>query len=238
MHAVTAFLVVAVIVIVTPGPDTALTIRNTLLGGRRSGVFTAVGVAAGQATWTVATSVGAAALLVASEHVIRAVRYAGALYLAYLGLRAFCAAIRRRGEGAGVAPAATAPRLLPPIAMRVRLLEPALLGREEVTAALGPVARHLSLPLAMVDTGLRHLIVPCGSVGLPHRLIPEPDLSLAAVLGLPSFTASGRTYYRRLALVAESGVIAEVFDPVVAPGKNAAEIIAGLASRTDEGTTP
>ena len=42
---VAAFLVVAVIVIVTPGPDTALTIRNPLLGGRRSGVLTAVGVA-------------------------------------------------------------------------------------------------------------------------------------------------------------------------------------------------
>lgn len=35
----TAFLAVAIVVIVTPGPDTALTIRNTLLGGRRGGVF-------------------------------------------------------------------------------------------------------------------------------------------------------------------------------------------------------
>jgi len=58
-----AFLVVAVVVIVTPGPDTALTIRNTLRGGRRGGVFTAVGVATGQAIWALATSVGLAALL-------------------------------------------------------------------------------------------------------------------------------------------------------------------------------
>src|SRR2546430_11275961 len=40
----------AIVVIVTPGPDTALTIRNTLVGGRPAGVATAVGVALGQAT--------------------------------------------------------------------------------------------------------------------------------------------------------------------------------------------
>src|SRR5207249_7351648 len=97
-----AFLGISLVVIVTPGPDTALTIRNTLLGGRRSGVFTAAGVAAGQATWTVATSAGIAALLVASEPVFRAVRYAGAIYLAYLGLQALLAAARR-GKRAGVA---------------------------------------------------------------------------------------------------------------------------------------
>jgi threonine/homoserine/homoserine lactone efflux protein len=115
-----AFLVVAVIVIVTPGPDTALTIRNTLLGGRRSGVFTATGVAAGQATWTVATSAGIAALLVASEPVFRAVRYAGALYLAYLGLSALWAAVR--GDGAGVVHADAAPALSPPTALRQGLV--------------------------------------------------------------------------------------------------------------------
>ena len=60
---------------------TALTIRNSRLGERRSGVFTSLGVAAGRATWTVATSAGIAALLVASEPVFRAVRYAGAIYM-------------------------------------------------------------------------------------------------------------------------------------------------------------
>ena len=44
-----AFLAVSALVIVTPGQDTALTIRNALLGGRRGGVFTAGGVAVGHA---------------------------------------------------------------------------------------------------------------------------------------------------------------------------------------------
>ena len=46
--ALAAFFAVSAVMIVTPGPDTALTIRNTLMGGRRAGVFSAIGVSAGQ----------------------------------------------------------------------------------------------------------------------------------------------------------------------------------------------
>jgi threonine/homoserine/homoserine lactone efflux protein len=89
-----AFLGIAVVVIVTPGPDTALTIRNTLLGGRASGVRTALGVVSGQAVWTLATSVGIAALLVASEPAFRAVKLAGAAYLIFLGAQTLHRALR------------------------------------------------------------------------------------------------------------------------------------------------
>jgi threonine/homoserine/homoserine lactone efflux protein len=82
-----AFLGVAVLVIVTPGPDTALTIRNSLLGGRRDGVFTALGVSTGQCAWAIATSAGIAALLVASEPAFVALRVFGAAYLVFLGVR-------------------------------------------------------------------------------------------------------------------------------------------------------
>jgi len=77
-----------VLVIVTPGQDTALTIRNTLLGGRRTGTFTGLGVSAGQAVWALAASAGAAALLSASEPAFVAVKLAGAAYLVLLGLHA------------------------------------------------------------------------------------------------------------------------------------------------------
>src|SRR5215831_5776966 len=53
-----AFVGISLLVIATPGPDTALTVRNTLLGGRRGGGFTAAGVAAGQGIWALATSPG------------------------------------------------------------------------------------------------------------------------------------------------------------------------------------
>jgi len=89
-----AFLGVSLLVIVTPGQDTALTIRNTLLGGRRGGIRTAAGGAAGQATWTLAASAGVVALLRASEPAFLAVRLAGAAYLVYLGLQT----LLRRGH--------------------------------------------------------------------------------------------------------------------------------------------
>ena len=89
-----AFLGVSLLVIATPGQDTALTIRNTLLGGRRGGVRTAAGVAAGQATWTLAASAGVVALLRASAPAFTAVRLAGAVYLVYLGLQT----LLRRGH--------------------------------------------------------------------------------------------------------------------------------------------
>ena len=96
MEHLAQFLVLSVVVIVTPGPDTALTIRNTLLGDRRAGVFTALGVSAGQATWALATSAGIAALLVASEPAFMAVKVLGAAYLVLLGAQALLAALRRR----------------------------------------------------------------------------------------------------------------------------------------------
>ena len=89
-----AFLGVSALVIVTPGQDTALTIRNTLRGGRSDGVRTAAGVATGQLAWAVATSAGLAALLVASEPAFRALRWIGAAYLIYLGLHALLRAVR------------------------------------------------------------------------------------------------------------------------------------------------
>jgi threonine/homoserine/homoserine lactone efflux protein len=88
-----AFLGISVLVIVTPGQDTALTIRNTLLGGRGGGVATAAGVSTGQLTWTIATSAGLAALLVASEPVFMVLKWAGAAYLVFLGLQALRAAL-------------------------------------------------------------------------------------------------------------------------------------------------
>jgi threonine/homoserine/homoserine lactone efflux protein len=89
------FFGVSAVVIVTPGQDTALTIRNTLRGGRRDGVLTALGVGTGQCGWAIATSAGLAALLLASEPVFHALRWFGAGYLVYLGLQSVYRAARK-----------------------------------------------------------------------------------------------------------------------------------------------
>jgi threonine/homoserine/homoserine lactone efflux protein len=89
-----AFLAVSVVVIITPGQDTALTIRSALVGGRRAGIFTALGVSTGQACWTVAASAGVVALLQASEPAFLALKLAGVAYLVYIGVQALRAALR------------------------------------------------------------------------------------------------------------------------------------------------
>ena len=112
-----AFLGVSAIVIVTPGPDTALTIRNSLLGGRRAGIFTALGVSTGQACWTLAASAGVAALLVASEPAFVALKLLGAAYLVFLGVQALRSAFFGRSLHVAAA-APSQPRLPPVVAFR------------------------------------------------------------------------------------------------------------------------
>jgi threonine/homoserine/homoserine lactone efflux protein len=106
-----AFLGVSVLVICTPGQDTALTIRSTMLGGRRSGMFTALGVSTGQTIWALAASAGAVAILLASEPLFLALRLAGAAYLVVLGLQSLWAALRPHHEAKAIG-ARSGPRSL------------------------------------------------------------------------------------------------------------------------------
>ncbi len=90
------FLAVSAVVIITPGPDTALTIRNSLAGGRRAGMCTGAGVSAGQALWALAATSGLDALLAASRPALLVIKIAGAAYLICLGLSPLRAACRPR----------------------------------------------------------------------------------------------------------------------------------------------
>jgi threonine/homoserine/homoserine lactone efflux protein len=96
-----AFLGIAAVVIGVPGPDTALTIRNTLAGHRRGGISTAAGVATGQLAWTISASLGIAGLLLTSAPAFQAVRWVGATYLIFLGLRSLWSAVRRSSRLSG-----------------------------------------------------------------------------------------------------------------------------------------
>lgn len=89
-----AFLGISAIVILTPGQDTALLIRNTLRGGRAAGVLTGLGIVLGQTVWNLATSAGLSALMLASAPVFAVIKLLGAAYLVYLGARASWSALR------------------------------------------------------------------------------------------------------------------------------------------------
>ena len=81
------FLAISVLLILIPGPDTAVVTKNALLGGRRSGVSAAIGVSIGLTLWTVAAAFGIAALLRASAVAFLVLKIAGAVYLVWIGVQ-------------------------------------------------------------------------------------------------------------------------------------------------------
>jgi peroxiredoxin len=64
---------------------------------------------------------------------------------------------------------------------------------------------------------------------IPYPLLSDSELRLAQTLGLPTFQAGGRDYYRRLTFVAHERRIAKVFYPVFPPHRNPAEVLDWLA---------
>lgn len=112
-----AFLGISVLVIVTPGPDTALTVRNSLLAGRAGGIATAIGVALGQSLWACAASLGLIGLLLASAAAFHAVQLLGAVYLIFLGGQSLWAAVSGTPRSSEAVPV-NRRRLSPPRALR------------------------------------------------------------------------------------------------------------------------
>jgi threonine/homoserine/homoserine lactone efflux protein len=123
-----AFLGVSLLVITTPGQDTALTVQNTLLGGRRAGLGTALGVSLGLAIWSVMASAGLAAVVIAWGPAFVAIKLAGAAYLVYLGVQLLRGAIRPAPEDGSI----TLTRVSPLMALRQGVLSN--LGNPKIAA--------------------------------------------------------------------------------------------------------
>ena len=97
-----AYLAVFALLIVTPGPDTALVIRNALGSGARAATATAFGIGIGSLVWALASLLGIAVVLETSATAFTVLKLAGAAYLAYLGIRTLLLG-RRSAEPASVA---------------------------------------------------------------------------------------------------------------------------------------
>ena len=89
-----SFVVFAAVLVLVPGPDTAVVIRNTLAGGRRRGTWSALGIAASNAVQGTAAAAGLAAVVLRVEPLFQAIRWLGIAYLAYLGLQSLRSAVR------------------------------------------------------------------------------------------------------------------------------------------------
>jgi threonine/homoserine/homoserine lactone efflux protein len=91
-----AYLAVATVLIVTPGPDTALIVRNALRSGRAAASFSALGTGIGSGVWAAASLLGVAVLLETSAVGFTLFKLLGAAYLGYLGLRTLWGTFRSR----------------------------------------------------------------------------------------------------------------------------------------------
>ena len=90
--AVAAFALAAALIVLLPGPDTLVVLRELLRDGRGRAVQTVVGVLCGLAVWVLAAALGLSALLRASHTGYISLKIAGAAYLIWLGVQS----LRRR----------------------------------------------------------------------------------------------------------------------------------------------
>jgi threonine/homoserine/homoserine lactone efflux protein len=93
-----AFVAVAALVIVAPGPDTLLVTKNAVVHGRGAALGTGLGVSAGLLIWTVAAALGVAAVVRESAVAFTVLKLVGAAYLVWLGVGALRTALRRSGH--------------------------------------------------------------------------------------------------------------------------------------------
>lgn len=93
-----SFAVVAGLLTIIPGLDTALVVRTAVAHGREQGFAVALGISTGVLIWGAAAAVGVSELLVASRLAYNAVRFAGAAYLVWLGGAMLWHSWRRRAS--------------------------------------------------------------------------------------------------------------------------------------------
>jgi threonine/homoserine/homoserine lactone efflux protein len=95
IHHYWLFIATSIVLIITPGQDTFFILGRSLAGGRGAGISAALGVSTGSVIHTILAALGLSALLATSPYAFMAVKFAGAAYLLYIGVRALLA----RGDG-------------------------------------------------------------------------------------------------------------------------------------------
>src|SRR5688572_22658457 len=100
IHHYWLFIATAVVLVLTPGQDTFFILGRSLAGGRSAGIAAALGITVGSIGHTVLAALGLSALLATSPYAFMVVKFAGAAYLIYIGVRALLGPAGVPGEGA------------------------------------------------------------------------------------------------------------------------------------------
>ncbi len=171
-----AFFALELTLCAIPGPAVLFTTLTTLRRGVPGGLAAVTGIVAGNTAYFVLSGIGVAAVLLASYRAFAVVKVAGAIYLAYLGLRALFA----RDEGVAVAPASVAAAA--DIGARSRIFAGALTTQltnpKAIVFFVAIVPQFVdprgALPLQIAVLAFFSMVaetaVLCGYVGLAARL--------------------------------------------------------------------
>ncbi|MBM3678644.1 MAG: LysE family translocator [Actinobacteria bacterium] len=177
-----AWIGVAVVLVILPGPDTTMVLRSGLRGGRAAALGAAYGINTGLVVWTAASALGVAALLEASATAFTVLKVAGALYLAYVGIRMLVLSFRTRGTLVALAPERRALSvraayrsglmtnlLNPKIAATFTTLLPQFVAKDDPA-----VARSALLAGVFLVLGIVYLTILAIAVGKAADLIQRP----------------------------------------------------------------
>jgi threonine/homoserine/homoserine lactone efflux protein len=104
IHNFGTFLISCVLLNITPGSDTVLILSKSIAQGKKAGVITAFGIGVGTIGHTLLAAVGLSLLISGSVVLFNIVKYAGAAYIIYLGLRMFFARSAVELENGAVIP--------------------------------------------------------------------------------------------------------------------------------------
>jgi threonine/homoserine/homoserine lactone efflux protein len=88
IHHYWLFIATAVVLVLTPGQDTFFILGRSIASGRSAGIAAALGITVGSIGHTLLAALGLSALLATSPYAFTVVKFAGAAYLFYIGVRA------------------------------------------------------------------------------------------------------------------------------------------------------
>jgi len=169
-----AYLAVATLLALTPGPDTLFVLASSTASGPRNGIAATLGISSGSIVHASAAALGISALIAASPLAFEILRFGGALYLAWIGVQALLKLWRGLSESASAA-------------ADVAVSTTASYRRGFVTNVLNPKVAifYVAFLPQFADVSLGHVPAQIFLLGCAHNIIGTVWLTGLAV-------ASGR----------------------------------------------
>jgi threonine/homoserine/homoserine lactone efflux protein len=187
IHHYWLFIATAIVLILTPGQDTFFILGRSISSGRPAGIAAALGISSGTVIHTIAAALGLSALLATSPYAFMVVKFAGAAYLLYIGVRALLTRSHglpgpdARETGDGRWPAFRQGIITNLLNPKVGLFFLALMPQFIAATSTNKVGAFLVLGMSFVTMGLIWCtVLAIGAASLRGAFLRRP--SLAGVL--------------------------------------------------------